>query len=88
MDKSAAVNRVYNFSAGPAVLPLPVLEQAQREMLALPGLRQPPSWRSVTAASRSRPSWRMPSPVDATCCRFPTTIASCSCKVVPVCSSP
>ncbi|MFO7901528.1 MAG: 3-phosphoserine/phosphohydroxythreonine transaminase [Planctomycetota bacterium] len=29
-------NRVYNFAAGPAVLPLPVLEQAQRELLALP----------------------------------------------------
>jgi len=29
-------DRVYNFSAGPAVLPLPVLEQAQRELLALP----------------------------------------------------
>jgi phosphoserine aminotransferase len=29
--------RVYNFSAGPAVLPLPVLEQVQRDMLALPG---------------------------------------------------
>ncbi len=31
-------NRVYNFSAGPAVLPLPVLEQAQRELVALPGV--------------------------------------------------
>ena len=30
-------DRVYNFSAGPAVLPLPVLEQAQRELLVLPG---------------------------------------------------
>jgi phosphoserine aminotransferase len=30
-------DRVYNFSAGPAVLPLPVLEQAQRELLNLPG---------------------------------------------------
>jgi phosphoserine aminotransferase len=30
--------RLYNFSAGPAVLPLPVLEQAQREMLSLPGV--------------------------------------------------
>ena len=29
--------RIHNFSAGPAVLPLPVLEQAQRDMLALPG---------------------------------------------------
>jgi len=30
------VERVYNFSPGPAVLPLPVLEQAQRELVALP----------------------------------------------------
>ncbi|MEX2185763.1 MAG: 3-phosphoserine/phosphohydroxythreonine transaminase [Pirellulales bacterium] len=30
--------RVYNFSPGPAVLPLSVLEQVQREMLALPGV--------------------------------------------------
>ncbi len=31
------VERVYNFSAGPAVLPLPVLERVQQELLALPG---------------------------------------------------
>ncbi len=30
--------RVFNFSAGPAVLPMPVLEQAQRDLLALPGV--------------------------------------------------
>ena len=30
--------RVYNFSPGPAVLPLPVLEQAQRDLVALPGV--------------------------------------------------
>jgi len=30
--------RVYNFSAGPAVLPLPALEEAQRDLLALPGV--------------------------------------------------
>jgi len=30
-------DRVYNFSPGPAVLPVPVLEQAQRDLLALPG---------------------------------------------------
>ncbi len=29
--------RIFNFSAGPATLPVPVLEQAQRELLALPG---------------------------------------------------
>jgi len=30
--------RIFNFSAGPAVLPLPVLEAAQRDLLALPGV--------------------------------------------------
>ncbi len=39
MDANAAVNRVYNFSAGPAVLPLPVLEQAQRETAGAAGMR-------------------------------------------------
>ncbi len=31
-------DRVFNFSPGPAVLPLPVLEKAQRDLLALPGV--------------------------------------------------
>jgi len=30
--------RIFNFSAGPAMLPLPVLEQAQRDLVALPGI--------------------------------------------------
>ncbi len=30
--------RVFNFAAGPAVLPEPVLEEAQRDLLAMPGL--------------------------------------------------
>jgi phosphoserine aminotransferase len=30
--------RVFNFSAGPAVLPVPVLEQAQSELVSLPGV--------------------------------------------------
>src|SRR5678810_772507 len=30
--------RIYNFIAGPAVLPIPVLEEAQRDMLSLPGV--------------------------------------------------
>jgi phosphoserine aminotransferase len=30
--------RIHNFSAGPAVLPIPVLEEAQRDLLALPGV--------------------------------------------------
>jgi phosphoserine aminotransferase len=32
------VTRIFNFSAGPAVLPLEVLEEAQRDLLALPGV--------------------------------------------------
>ena len=30
--------RIYNFSAGPAVLPVPVLEEAQRDLVELPGV--------------------------------------------------
>jgi len=33
-----ATDRIYNFSSGPAVLPLPVLEQVQRDLVALPGV--------------------------------------------------
>jgi phosphoserine aminotransferase len=35
---TTTTNRIFNFSAGPAVLPVPVLEQAQRELIALPGV--------------------------------------------------
>ena len=31
-------DRVYNFAAGPAALPMPVLEEAQRDLLSLPGV--------------------------------------------------
>ena len=33
-----AVHRVYNFSSGPAMLPVPVLEEIQRDLLALPSI--------------------------------------------------
>src|SRR5437763_14103951 len=32
------VERVFNFAAGPAVLPLSVLEEVQRDLVALPGV--------------------------------------------------
>jgi phosphoserine aminotransferase len=32
------IHRVYNFSAGPAVLPVSVLEEIQRDLVALPGV--------------------------------------------------
>ncbi|HEV2985874.1 MAG TPA: 3-phosphoserine/phosphohydroxythreonine transaminase [Vicinamibacterales bacterium] len=34
----ATVHRVYNFSAGPAVMPLSVLEEIQRDLVSLPGV--------------------------------------------------
>jgi len=37
MSTNVSADRVFNFSAGPAVLPLPVLEQVQSELLSLPG---------------------------------------------------
>src|SRR5262245_28740979 len=37
MPSATATDRVFNFSPGPAVLPLPVLQQAQRELVCLPG---------------------------------------------------
>src|SRR3954453_1698900 len=30
--------RIYNFSAGPAVLPVPVIEEVQKDLLSLPGV--------------------------------------------------
>lgn len=33
-----SVHRIFNFSAGPAILPVPVLEEAQRDLVAMPGL--------------------------------------------------
>lgn len=37
-DETSMTQRVYNFSAGPAVLPEPVLAEVQRDLLALPGV--------------------------------------------------
>ena len=37
MTAQVAQERVYNFSAGPAVLPLPVLERIREEIVCLPG---------------------------------------------------
>ena len=34
----ATVHRIFNFSAGPAVLPVPVLEEIQRDLVSLPGV--------------------------------------------------
>ena len=35
---TTATARVFNFSSGPAVMPVPVLEQMQRDLISLPGV--------------------------------------------------
>jgi phosphoserine aminotransferase len=37
-EETSMTQRVYNFSAGPAVLPEPVLAEVQRDLMALPGV--------------------------------------------------
>ena len=37
MSMNDVADRVFNFSAGPAVMPVPVLQQVQRDLLSLPG---------------------------------------------------
>ncbi len=54
-------DRVYNFSAGPAVLPLSVLEKARDEMLSLPGVgasvleisHRSPAFKEIIAAAEA-----------------------------------
>src|SRR3954452_14087720 len=35
---TTATARVFNFSSGPAVMPVPVLEQIQRDLVSVPGV--------------------------------------------------
>ncbi len=38
IEKEKSSERIFNFGAGPAILPEPVLEEAQRDLLSLPGV--------------------------------------------------
>src|SRR3954454_7032809 len=38
LTETKMTERIFNFSAGPAVLPVPVLEEVQRDLLSLPGV--------------------------------------------------
>ena len=55
----ATVHRVYNFSAGPAVLPLPVLEEIQRDLISLPNVvnlaKKTPATHMLVGRHRDRP---------------------------------
>ncbi len=73
--------RVYNFSAGPAVLPEEVLREAADEMLdyAVTGMSVMEMSHRSTAFARS--SSRPPSRTSASSWAFPTTTTCCSCRV-------
>src|SRR5688500_12769667 len=61
MATGTMTERVFNFSPGPAVMPLSVLEQAQRELLCLPGYgmsllemsHRSPGFLDILAATKS-----------------------------------
>lgn len=61
MATATATERVFNFSPGPAVMPLAVLEQAQRELVCLPGYgmsvlemsHRSPGFLDILAATKS-----------------------------------
>ena len=79
--------RVYNFSPGPAVLPLPALEEGQSDLLALPGVGISILEISHRSQKFGRSSWPRPKPIFVRCWAFPITTASSSCKAGPCCNS-
>ena len=50
------MKRIFNFSAGPAILPTPVLEEASRGVLEIAEIRECGSWKSVIAERSTRRS--------------------------------
>ena len=75
----AMSDRVVNFGSGPATLPLPVLEQVQRDLISLPGIGISP----LEISHRS--SWfagvlEEAEGTSARCSAYRRPIASCSAK--------
>ena len=79
-------DRIFNFSAGPAVLPVPVLEQAQRDMVSLPGVGMSVMEISHRSKTFDAIIHRAESGVRKLL-NIPTTTASFSCRAARVCSS-
>ncbi len=83
------IMRVFNFAAGPATLPLEVLQQAQAEMTDWKGSGMSVMEVSPIAARRSSPLPRRPKPTCASCSPSPLTTRCCSCRAAPpACSRP
>ena len=89
MTTMTTTNRIFNFSAGPAVLPLEVLEEAQRDLMALPGVGMSIleiSHRSPVAGAKTDPGHDSPQPSivvngsrDASVVLVGLTCLVCSC---------
>ena len=79
--------RIYNFSAGPAVLPEPVLAEVQRDLMALPGVGA--SILEISHRSKAFEDIIKQAEIEpaARCWRFRTTTPCCSCKAGRGCSS-
>ena len=78
--------RIYNFSAGPAVLPVPVLEEAQRDMIELARRRHERDGDQPSLENFRRDHRRAPNRACANCwaCR---KITRCFfCRAARVCS--
>ena len=79
------MSRVYNFSAGPAVLPESVLKEAAYEMMDYQG-----SGMSVMEMSHRskliRVFWIRQRPICGICWVFLRIIRYCSCRAVPISS--
>ena len=78
--------RTFNFSAGPAMMPEPVLEEIRDEMMNYRG-----SGMCVMEMSHRSPVFQQiierPSRICATSWAFPTTIRFCSFRAAQRCSS-
>ena len=86
MDARTTVQRVYNFSAGPAVLPVPVLEEVQRDLVALPGVGM--SVLEISHRSETFEAILAQAEADIRALGgMPATTRCCSCRAAPACSS-
>ena len=79
-------NRTFNFSAGPAMMPEPVLEEIRDEMMNYRG-----SGMCVMEMSHRSKVFQQiidEAEADLRDLTFPTTTRSCSSRAAPPCSSP
>ena len=83
---TTTTTRIFNFSAGPAVLPVEVLEEAQRDLLALPGVGM--SVLEISHRSKAFDEIIQGCEADIrTLAGIPDTYRVCSCRAARACSS-